>query len=264
MIERRIIDKKASEFRIPATQIEKDYVLSWLLAGIYQNPMLAQRLAFKGGTVLKRAYFNHYRFSEDLDFTLLGECANEELFEGFEQVFDWLRAEAAIGMTRSQPQVHQASQSISFHAIYRGPLGGNGRELKVDITRGEKLEFEPVLRPLLVDYPDLPQVQLKCYPLEEVLIEKCCAIMGRLQPRDLYDVWYLFAEQGMKLERVWTEFSSKALHKRLDPSQLGPKAEARFRQYRHLWEQYLAHQISDLPHFDEVVREVQRHLRMAA
>ena len=31
---------------------------------------LRDKLAFKGGTALKRAYYPDYRFSEDLDFTL--------------------------------------------------------------------------------------------------------------------------------------------------------------------------------------------------
>jgi uncharacterized protein len=51
-------------------QIEKDYVLSWILQGIAENESLAKALVFKGGTVLKKAYFKDYRFSEDLDFTI--------------------------------------------------------------------------------------------------------------------------------------------------------------------------------------------------
>lgn len=40
---------------------------------IQRNAMLSKNLVFKGGTVLKKAYFEDYRFSEDLDFTLLKE-----------------------------------------------------------------------------------------------------------------------------------------------------------------------------------------------
>ncbi len=36
-----------------------------------------RRLAFKGGTALKKCYFADYRFSEDLDFTLTEETAFE-------------------------------------------------------------------------------------------------------------------------------------------------------------------------------------------
>ena len=49
--------------------LERDYLLSWMLAGIYAVPELGETLVFKGGTALKKCYFGDYRFSEDLDFT---------------------------------------------------------------------------------------------------------------------------------------------------------------------------------------------------
>src|SRR6266571_2073050 len=54
---------------IPWDVLERDYILSWILAGIYQVPLLRETLVFKGGTALKKCYFGDYRFSEDLDFT---------------------------------------------------------------------------------------------------------------------------------------------------------------------------------------------------
>ena len=49
--------------------IERDYVLSWVLAGIGVNEKLQNGLISKGGTALKKCYFGEYRFSKDLDFT---------------------------------------------------------------------------------------------------------------------------------------------------------------------------------------------------
>lgn len=49
--------------------IERDYLLSWILAGISRTHALEGSLVFKGGTALKKCYFGDYRFSEDLDFT---------------------------------------------------------------------------------------------------------------------------------------------------------------------------------------------------
>ena len=51
--------------------VEKDYALGWLLWGINQNPVAKNDWVFKGGTCLKKCYFETYRFSEDLDYTLL-------------------------------------------------------------------------------------------------------------------------------------------------------------------------------------------------
>ena len=49
--------------------VERDYLLSWVLAGISAVPELRGTLVFKGGTALKKCYFGDYRFSEDLDFS---------------------------------------------------------------------------------------------------------------------------------------------------------------------------------------------------
>ena len=47
--------------------LERDYLQSWVLAGITQVPVLRDTLVFKGGTALRKCYFGDYRFSEDLD-----------------------------------------------------------------------------------------------------------------------------------------------------------------------------------------------------
>jgi hypothetical protein len=55
--------------RLPEAVLERDYCLAWFLVALSRTP-LRRRLAFKGGTAIKRCYFGDYRFSEDLDFTL--------------------------------------------------------------------------------------------------------------------------------------------------------------------------------------------------
>lgn len=65
---------------IPWEVLERDYLLSWVLAGISQVPVLPDILVFKGGTVLRKCYFGDYRFSEDLDFSALeGVPKGEEM-----------------------------------------------------------------------------------------------------------------------------------------------------------------------------------------
>jgi predicted nucleotidyltransferase component of viral defense system len=71
MIKPGEIQQKANAVAVRDQQIEKDYILSWLLFGISKHETLSKTIVFKGGTVLKKVYFENYRFSEDLDFTLL-------------------------------------------------------------------------------------------------------------------------------------------------------------------------------------------------
>lgn len=72
MITNREIADAANEWRLRHDVVEKDYVLGWLLAGIAAHPA-TKRWAFKGGTCLRKCWFETYRFSEDLDFTVAGD-----------------------------------------------------------------------------------------------------------------------------------------------------------------------------------------------
>lgn len=99
MIEQKEINKVATKNRVSDRQIEKDYVLSWILYAISKNQILYNSLVFKGGTVLKKAYFEDYRFSEDLDFTLIDETvSNEQIQSEFNNLFDFIKEETNIDM----------------------------------------------------------------------------------------------------------------------------------------------------------------------
>jgi len=54
---------------VPREILERDYLLSWILAGIDEVAVLRDGVAFKGGSALRKCYFGDYRFSEDLDFS---------------------------------------------------------------------------------------------------------------------------------------------------------------------------------------------------
>src|SRR3989338_3348140 len=70
MIDKRELLDFAKVFDLPVETVEKDYVLGWILAGIEQEPAINSSWLFKGGTCLKKCYFETYRFFEDLVFTL--------------------------------------------------------------------------------------------------------------------------------------------------------------------------------------------------
>ena len=70
MINKEEILDKAEITNLNPHIIEKDYTLGWLLAGISAHKEIGSQWLFKGGTCLKKCYFETYRFSEDLDFTL--------------------------------------------------------------------------------------------------------------------------------------------------------------------------------------------------
>ncbi len=81
--------------RIPEAVLERDYCIAWFLAGL-SGTSLSERLAFKGGTAMKHCYFGDYRFSEDLDFTLVNETGFEAIRREMDGVFAAIRQESAM------------------------------------------------------------------------------------------------------------------------------------------------------------------------
>ena len=85
--------------------------------------------------------------------------------------------------------------------------------------------------------------------------------MQRMQARDFYDIWYLLEIHGMDIDFYVSEFRSKCEGKGINPGDFHIKLEQRLPQYKGRWQSSMADQIQDLPNFDEVEREVMRHLK---
>jgi uncharacterized protein len=263
MIKPGEIQNMAREVGVRDQQIEKDYIISWILQGIAKHDRLSKSISFKGGTVLKKVYFEDYRFSEDLDFTLLyNKISNNQIFKWFKEVFEYVRDEANIPLEIIDNNEHEDG-GINFYISYVGPLGGFGanKKVKVDISRSEILAFEPIKQKVFLGYTDQEDHELLCYPLEEILVEKMRSMMQRMQARDFYDIWYLLEIHGMDIDFYVSEFRSKCGGKGINPGDFHIKLEQRIPQYKGRWQSSMADQIQDLPNFDEVEREVMRHLK---
>jgi len=257
------IQQRAREAGVRDTQMEKDYILSWILQGVANHEHLSASLIFKGGTVLKKFYFEDYRFSEDLDFTLNDpELTNEQIFEWFREVFEYIREEANIPLELTDDNEHEDG-GINFYISYKGPLGGKGsqKSVKVDISRSECICFDPVTLAAIGLYSDHEDFELLCSSLDEVLIEKMRSVMQRMQPRDFYDIWYLLEIEQMDIEFLLPEFSMKCENKELKSSDFEDVLEQRLPQYKARWTGSISDQIRNLPEFQRVEREVQRHFR---
>jgi len=98
LISRQEILDFSREFGLTSNIIEKDYLLGWILGGISQHSELGSEWIFKGGTCLKKCYFETYRFSEDLDFTIKNadHCNQEFLTNALKEVADRVYEKAGI------------------------------------------------------------------------------------------------------------------------------------------------------------------------
>jgi predicted nucleotidyltransferase component of viral defense system len=253
--------------RIPESVLERDYCLAWFLAALAESD-LKTLLGFKGGTALKRCYFGDYRFSEDLDFTLIAPVALGELKARLEPVYAAVREASGIvfGFEREDRQKHE--NSYTFYLRYEGPLP-RGSDVKVDITLREKL-MRPLLdRPVLRGYEeftDLPEDRfLLAYSLEEIATEKTLALADRArnEPRDLYDLWHLTSHEGVELGPLADAMRQKLEFRGKPCAGLADAIRAKEARLKALWGSRLGYQMVALPEFDEVFRAVQRALRQA-
>lgn len=252
MINRAQITRRSAEDEVPAQTVERDYILAHIIAAVSEIQE-ETGLVFKGGTALRLCYFDDYRYSADLDFSMRdgsvadGAAAIEKVLHGMEEPLSGLHL-----TTHNPPRI-----------AYTGPLGRE-RYLKLDIADDE-LILETGMQALLPRWPDLPaNTNVLVYSLLEIAGEKLRCIVQRLQCRDLFDLDLLLDDGGVDVEYATGVFSQKAEHRGIDPACFGERYQARLVEYRRRWEAELEiHVPGAVPHFDEVERRINRHLRRA-
>jgi len=261
MIRPSEINSIAGKTGVRDTQIEKDYVISWVLYGISNNEFLKAHLAFKGGTVLKKAYFADYRFSEDLDFTYIkNDFDSPKVKAEFQKVLEWVFEESRIKLEIKDDTTHETG-NYNFYISFTGPLGGLGanKDIKVDVASDELICNELELRKILHSYSDLPEYDILCYSMTEIISEKMRSLMQRTAPRDVYDLWYLFENEGLDIQNYIYSFQDKAKFKDKDPSKFGSEVLKKEKTFQTHWNSHLSSQMSKIPDFSEVWRELAKH-----
>ena len=105
MIDRSEVLTIAGERNLRVDMVEKDYILGWMLAGIFAHPALGPAWVFKGGTCLKKCFLETYRLSEDLDFTVedAGQLDEGVLADAFQGIADWRYDQSGIDISSQRP-----------------------------------------------------------------------------------------------------------------------------------------------------------------
>lgn len=156
MISKQEIMALAAELQLQAHVVEKDYALDWFLAGISAHPVIGPRWVFKGGTCLKKCYFETYRFSEDLDFTLQDAEHLDEAFlaEVFDEIGEWAYAACGLQLPPEAPkfevftnlrgtQSAQGRVGVGYQRCYKLVSSMSTIEQALERSRGN---FEDFLR----------------------------------------------------------------------------------------------------------------------
>lgn len=211
----QLLHKQADLHGVQFWIIEKDYALSYLLKAISMTEGLGDALVLKGGTALRKLYFQGYRFSEDLDYSTRDVGPISELDIKFNRAVkkaeDLLQEQGAFRveyeplLLREPHPQGQTSYLVRVQFPYhRQPIC----RLKVEVTVDEPVLLRPERRPILHDFPESLVGEVLVYQLAEIVAEKLRALLqslarieargwgtGRVS-RDYYDIWYLLKNEN--------------------------------------------------------------------
>jgi predicted nucleotidyltransferase component of viral defense system len=210
---------------VPLPNVEKDYVMGWLLWAIYSQQRLAQNLVLKGGNCLRKLYFPDTRFSDDLDFTAHRLPAPLD----FKQSLNLACAEVTkacgiafdLSRTTSEPKEtpDPDCKALDSRVYFTGFAGDTSVTMRVkfDISDFERIVLPVQWHHMIHEYSDAQacRAQVQAYSLEEVLAEKLRSWIQRTRSRDLFDVAKIIQSKAVPISKtnILSTFFRKTLFK---------------------------------------------------
>ena len=199
MLERRYVAFYARSSGVSEDRAERDIVLTYVLRIMSDN--IPPRLAFKGGTCLKKIYFGKTgRFSMDLDFTSMHLRPHElsEMVKNLLHERSWYDIDFEVSEENSGLE--------SYLAVVRYVHDWNpGSLFELQVSLRELPALPTVELPLYDEmyfkFCEFPNFLVNCMQRDEILSEKIRAAYQRSNSRDLYDL-YLFAERPYNREKI--------------------------------------------------------------
>lgn len=253
MIEKSEINAKADELGVHAANVQRDYVFGWLLAGLAQpENQLRSSLILKGGNCFRKAYFEHARYSNDLDFSTQVEVDADTLLEGLRQACTYAGEKSGVTFLVDESRISERPLADNEATIYDARVyfksfyGEEDVRVRVDLDVKEfdRLFLPVQSRRLIHSYSDaaLCQADIRCVKLEELLASKLKALLQRQHSPDLYDfVHAVFFQKTLNISRreVLTTFLKRTIYEPQPSIARTLLLELPFQTIRSLWNEYL-------------------------
>ncbi|MEK6954415.1 MAG: nucleotidyl transferase AbiEii/AbiGii toxin family protein [Candidatus Micrarchaeota archaeon] len=259
MILPQIVTKISKEEGVLWNTVEKDYFLTLLLDGVANTPKLRKALIFKGGTALRKIYFENYRYSEDLDFMLKEKITESELKASLEGIFEYLKKE--YNASFNIKSVYKREWFSDIKVQFMG-LQGQKNTITIDVSSDEVLVGEPEQRKVINSYYD-KKFEILVYSLEEILAEKLRSLLQRNRVRDYYDCWYLMtkAKSRIDFKEVRQIFDKKVKYKNIEFTGIAGMFEtSKVESSKAYYEKQVGGQVKKLPDFDKLIAELKDSL----
>ncbi|MDR3339655.1 MAG: nucleotidyl transferase AbiEii/AbiGii toxin family protein [Candidatus Symbiothrix sp.] len=222
----------AEQEGVPPDTIDKNWVLGHFLAELFRSEWAQQYLVFKGGTCLKKCYFKDYRFSEDLDFTLINpdfvvtDKLIKSICENIKNNQNILFYPGKVEPITSYDKYCGYKTVIQFwganHKRNQQPPHNSRWQtsIKIEMISFEIVVDKPDYRILYDEFSDsscFEGIKIPCYSLLEIISEKFRALLQRSYsaPRDYYDLWHLLKSENIDWEKITNIFKQKLEYKNL-------------------------------------------------
>jgi len=251
--------KRNMKLEVPDDIIEKDLLLTLILAEFQKHQGIFKELIFKGGTLLSRNYLEYHRFSEDLDFVykdstnlrLHTRNNREKKIKSFVDIFvpKLKEISESLDLDFSTNRSDQRyCNIISGRAVYIFRLYyTKERYIKIEINFIEKIINKPIELSIkaITDSFDSKELmfilglkidnfKVLSYPIKEIILEKYRALLTRnyLFERDLFDLYLIPKSLSVDIKEVIEKIRSSSLIKKhlksLIASKLNELKENRF------------------------------------
>ncbi len=225
MISRDEIDGTGQALGINPTDVQRDYLFGWVLAGLFEDREFGQRLVLKGGNALRKGYFSDTRFSSDLDFTAPGQVDPERLLSALNQVCRLVQARTGVVFALDRNKISDShavdsTRTVHKYTLYFTDFYGKRRNvtvgLRMDVTEFGRLHLPPQDRALIHPYSDSDACAstLRVVSLEEALADKMKCLLQRRSSFDLFDLVYsILVNKDVSVDRtaVVKTFLSKTI-----------------------------------------------------
>ena len=151
---------------------------------------VADHLAFKGGTCLRKLFFGlSGRFSEDLDYTLDTDRPDDDVLTEIVQVFN--REHHGITFTFDEYYKTDADTSFGGDVLYRHAWNSAGR-FRLQVSLRERPTLPVVSKAMqhqaYFNHLEFDLFEVRSLEPVEMIAEKVRAAFQRAKGRDLYDL----------------------------------------------------------------------------
>ncbi|HEV3192776.1 MAG TPA: nucleotidyl transferase AbiEii/AbiGii toxin family protein, partial [Polyangiaceae bacterium] len=237
MIGREEINSVARDLQVNAADVERDYVFGWLLANLFGQSRLRDRLVLRGGNALRKGYFANTRYSDDLDFATSGGISLNELLA----ICDAATAGSGVtflnheAIVQEKRRIDDQLQVLEARLYFRDFYGKQGHV----------------------------RVKVRIEKLEEILASKLKCLLQRRHVADLFDYvhWLFFGPEDVDTRLVISTFLHKTIYSRQPSAALELLLNLPLQILRDAWTKYIVCPARAVLAFETALGRFAEHVR---